>query len=47
MTKAQHAIHAAQHLYQWGRSAALKYAVKRDCLSAYRLACQLEAVSHG
>lgn len=41
---AKNAIYAAKHRKQWGRYATLRYVQKYSTLSAYRLACQLEAV---
>jgi hypothetical protein len=46
MSQAQHAIHAARHRHIWGKVAARKYAMRHGVLSAYRLACQLEAVTY-
>ena len=49
MTKqAKIAIRAATLRHQCGRYAARMYVINRGgCLSAYRLACQLQAVSKG
>jgi len=43
--KAAQAIHAAKHKKHWGRYATMRYVRNHNIpLSAYRLACQLEAM---
>jgi len=43
--KAAQAIYAAKHKHIWGRYSTMRYVRKHNIpLSAYRLACQLEAM---
>lgn len=45
--QAQQAIYAAKHRKQWGRYATMRYIRNNGVpLSAYRLACQMEAVKN-
>lgn len=45
--QAQQAIYAAQHRKQWGRYATMRYVQNNNVsLSAYRLACQMEAIKN-
>lgn len=44
MSTAQHAIHAVAIRKRSGKWMARQYAIKHNCLSAYRLAWQLESV---